>query len=138
MNYSFLALQFSPPLMYPRGSIYSTPNRKWRVASEHSQVIWKEKSQFIQESMRKTPKKFGFMHISLCTWVLAQKLHVHAGISLKVVYTHKWVFLGTFLGHQSIIWEKGVQGVCKGIWKTIKMWSTKCGKIIYNKWHCNC
>ena len=93
----------SPPSMYPRGSIYSSPNRKWRVESEHSQGIWNAKSQVIRESMRKNPKTFGFMHNFLCTWVLAQTLCIHTIIALKVVYTHKHVFLGTFLGHQSII-----------------------------------
>ena len=89
MNYSSLTLQFSPALMYPRGSIYSTPNRKWRVNSKCSQGIWKAKSQVIQDSMRKNPILFVFMHISWCTWVLAQKLHVHADIALKVMYTNK-------------------------------------------------
>ena len=48
---SLLALIGSPPLMHPRGSIYSTPNRNWRVASRCSQGIWKAKSQVIQNSM---------------------------------------------------------------------------------------
>ena len=42
-------------------------------------------------------------------------------------------FLGTFSGHQSIIWAKQVQGVSIGTWKFIMTWSTKSGKISYNK-----
>ena len=93
--------------MYPRGSIYSTPNRKWRVNSECSQGISKAKSQVIRDSMRKTPKLFVFMHISRCTWVLDQKLRVHAGIGLKVAYTHKHVFFGDFLGTSKYNLRKG-------------------------------
>ena len=84
--------------MYPRGSIYSTPNRQWRVEFEHSQGIWKAKSQFIRDSKRKTQKTFVFMHISRCTRVLAQKLCVHADIALKFAYTHKQVFFGDNIG----------------------------------------
>ena len=84
--------------MYQRGSIYSTPNRQWRVESEHSQGIWKAKSQVIQDCIRKTPQTFGFMHISQCTRVLDQKLCIHASIALKVTYRHKQVLFGEFLG----------------------------------------
>ena len=73
--------------MYQRGSIYNTPNRKERVESEHSQGIWKAKSQVIWDSMRKNPKTFVFMHISRCTQVLAEKMSVYANIALKVAYT---------------------------------------------------
>ena len=38
------------------------------------------------------------MHIPRCTWVLAQKLHIHASITLKVAYTHNQVFFGDFIG----------------------------------------
>ena len=107
MNYSFLALQNSPPSMYPRGSIYNTPNRKWRVESERSQGVWKAKSQFIRDSIRKTPNFFGFMHISRCTRVLAQKLCIHASVGLKVTYTHKQVFFGDFLGTSKYNLSKG-------------------------------
>ena len=44
-------------------------------------------------------------------------------------------FLGTFLVDQSINWVRGVQGFCRGTWKAMKVWSTKCGKISYNKRH---
>ena len=93
--------------MYPRGSIYNTPNRKWRVDFKNSQVLWKAKSQDIQESMRKNPKTFGFMHISLCMWVLAQKLRIHVSIALKVVYAHKTMFFGDFLGRSKYNKSKG-------------------------------
>ena len=98
MNYSFLALQNSPLSMHPRGSIYSPPNGKWRVDSEHSLGIWKAKSQDIRDSMRKTPKIFFFMHISRCTQVLAQNLCMHVSMDLKVVYRHKQVFFGDNMG----------------------------------------
>ena len=107
MDYSFLVLNFLLLSMYPRGSIYSTPNRKWRVECEHSQGIWKAKSQVIQDSMRKNPKTFGFMQISRCTWVLAQKLCIHAGIALKAMYTYKQVFSGEFLGTSKYNLNKG-------------------------------
>ena len=86
--------------MYLRGSIYSTPNRQWGVDSEHSQGIWKAKSQVIQDSVRKIPKKIVFMHISRCTRVLAQNLCVHTCISLKFAYTNKHVFFGEYLGRK--------------------------------------
>ena len=38
------------------------------------------------------------MHISRCMQVLVQKLRVHVDIALKVMYTHKQVFFGKFLG----------------------------------------
>ena len=107
MDYSFLSLQFSPPSMYPRGSIYSTPNRQWMVESDCSQCIWKAKSQSIWNSMRKTTKKFGFMHISRCTRVLAQNQCIHASIALKVVYRHKQVFFGNNLGTSKYNMGKG-------------------------------
>ena len=84
--------------MYPRGSIYNTQNRQWRVESEHSQGIWKDKSQDILNSMRKTPNFFGFMDTSLCTQVFAKKMRIHMSIGLKVSYTHKQVFWGDFIG----------------------------------------
>ena len=118
--------------MYTRGSIYSTPNRKWRVESECSQGIWKAKSQVIQDYMRKTPKPFSYMHISRCMQVLAQKSCIHRSIALKVVYTHKHVFFGNFLWTSKYNMRKQVQGVCRGTWKAIKIWSTKGGKISYN------
>ena len=93
--------------MHPRGSIYNPPNGKWRVESERFQGKWKAKSQFIWDSMRKNLKTFVFMHISRYTWFLAQNMRVHADIALKVAYTNKQVFFGDFLGHQSIILEKG-------------------------------
>ena len=93
--------------MYPRGSIYSTPNGQWRVKSKCSQDIWKAKSEVIRDSMRKNPKTFVFMHISQYTWVLAQKLHVQADISLKVVYTHKQVFFEDFIGTSKYNLSKG-------------------------------
>ena len=96
-----------PPSRYPRGTIYSTPNRKWRVESEHSQGIWKAKSQDNRNSMRKNPKPFGFMHISWCTRVLVQKLCIHMVIALKVTYTHKHVFFGNFIGTSKYNMSKG-------------------------------
>ena len=84
--------------MYPRGLIYSTPKRKWSVKSKRSQGIWKGKSQYIPDSMRKTPKNLGFMHISRCMRVLAQKQHIHASIALKVAYRHKQMFFGDNIG----------------------------------------
>ena len=93
--------------MYPRGSIYSTPNWQWRVKSEHSKGIWKAKSQVIRDSMKKTPNLFVFMHISLCAQVLAQNLHVHMGIGLKVTYTHKQVFFRDSLGSSKYNLSKG-------------------------------
>ena len=57
------------------------------------------------------------MHISRCTWVLAQKQCVHASIALKVAYKHKQIFWGIIFEHKSIIWEKGLQGVCRGAWR---------------------
>ena len=119
--------------MYPRGSIYSTPNGKWRVESKCFLGIWKAKIQVIWDSMRKTQNIFFFMHISLCAQVFPQNLCVHAGIGLKVTYTHKHVFFGDFLGDQSITLERGFQGVYRGTWKAINLLSTKCGKISYNK-----
>ena len=47
------------------------------------------------------------MHISQCTRVLAQKLHVHADTTLKVVYTHKHVFFGDILGTSKYNMGKG-------------------------------
>ena len=38
---------------------------------------------------------------------LAQKSHIHASIALKVVYTHKQVFLGEFLGTSKYNKRKG-------------------------------
>ena len=101
-----------------RGSIYNTPNRKWRVESENSQGIWKAKSQDIQNSMRKNPKTFGFMHISRSMWVLAQKQHMHASIALKVAYRYKKVFLGDNIGTSKYNMGKGgpksLQGEMEG------------------------
>ena len=54
-----------------------------------------------------TPNIFGFMHISKCTWVLAQMLCVYADIALKVAYTHKQVFFGDFLGWSKYNLSKG-------------------------------
>ena len=93
--------------MYPRGSIYSTPNRQWRVTFGHSQGIWKAKSQVIRYSMKKNPKTFLFMHISLCTLVLAKNLLRHVSIALKVAHTHKQVFFGDFLGISKYNMGKG-------------------------------
>ena len=93
--------------MYLRGSIDSTLNRKWRVNSEHSQGIWKAKSQVIQDSVRKIPKKIVFMHISQCTQVLSQNLCVHADMALKFAYTHKHMFFGDFLGTSKYNMRKG-------------------------------
>ena len=93
--------------MYPRGSIYSTPNRQWRVESECSQGIWKAKSQVIRDSMRKTPKNIAFMHISRCTWVLAQKLRIHTSIALKVACRYKQVNFGDFHGTSRYNMGKG-------------------------------
>ena len=39
--------------------------------------------------------------------VLAQNLHVHVDIALKVVYTHKQVFFGDFLGTSKYNLSKG-------------------------------
>ena len=47
------------------------------------------------------------MHISQCTWVLAQNMRVHVGIGLKVVYTHKQVFFRDFLGKSKYNKGKG-------------------------------
>ena len=47
------------------------------------------------------------MHISRCTRVLAQKLCVHADITLKFMYRHKQVFFGDFLGTSKYNMGKG-------------------------------
>ena len=39
--------------------------------------------------------------------VLAQKVHVHTDISLKVTYTHKHVFFGDFIGISKYNLRKG-------------------------------
>ena len=124
--------------MYPRGSIYNSPNRQWRVKSEHSQGIWKAKSQFIRDSMRKIPKSFVFMHISQCMRVLAQKLHVHTDIALKVVYTHKHVFFGEFLRTSNHNLRKGGLKSLQRDRGAINMWSTICGKISCNRFPLMC
>ena len=89
MNYSFLALQFIFLQCIQEAQYIALQMGNGGSEFERSQGTWKAKSQVIRDSMRKTPKTFGFMHISRCTWVLAQMFQVHAGVSLKVMYTHK-------------------------------------------------
>ena len=50
---------------------------------------------------------FRFMQICQCTKVLAENMRVHAGIALKVAYTHKQVFLGDFLWTSKYNMSKG-------------------------------
>ena len=57
--------------------------------------------------MRKTPNFFVFMHIFLCTRVLAQNMRVHMGFGLKVMYTHKQVIFRGFLGSLKYNLSKG-------------------------------
>ena len=54
-----------------------------------------------------TPIFFGFMHISQCMRVLAQKLRIHTSIALKVAYTHKQVFFRDFIGTSKYNLRKG-------------------------------
>ena len=50
------------------------------------------------DSYEETPKIFGLMHTSRCTWVCGQKSRVHVSMGLKVVQNNKQVFLRDEIG----------------------------------------
>ena len=74
IHYSLLALISSPPLMHPRGSIYSPSIGSEGSSQSVSRYIWKANSQVIRDSLRKTPKYFLFGHIPRCTWVIVRQV----------------------------------------------------------------
>ena len=106
MNYSFLALQNSPPSMHPRGSIYSPPIGNGGSHPSVFQAYGRTRVKLFR-TLRKSPKLFIFMHISRCMRVLSQNMHVHSGIGLKVMYTNKQVVFRDFLGSSKYSLSKG-------------------------------
>ena len=96
MNYSFLARQSSPPSMHPRGSIYAPPMDNGGLSQSVYRHMEGQESSY--SGLNEENSKSFFMHISQCMWVLAQMLHVHVDIALKVTYTHKQVFFWEFIG----------------------------------------
>ena len=107
MNYSFLSLQILLLQCIQEAQYISLQMGN----GESSLIVLKEygrTSIFDQDSMRKIPRTFSFIQISWCTRVLDKMLCVHVDIALKfIVYTHKQLFFGDFLGTSKHNLSKG-------------------------------
>ena len=107
MNYRFLALQCSPPLMHPRGSIYcpSIGNEgSSRSVSRHMEGQESSYSGLIEENSKSFLFLCTFPNVCGLHW---SNIHVHVYCSLKVMYRNKQVFFREFLGTSKYNSSKG-------------------------------
>ena len=89
MNYSFLALQDSPPSMHPRGLIYSPPMDNGGSSQSVFQAYGRPRVKFFGTHSGKLQKFFLFCTFHDVHGLQWSNLGVHVGISLKVMYKNK-------------------------------------------------
>ena len=100
---------------------------------ERSQGIWNAKRQVTQIHIKENSKLiWPFAHILMNTGLRVKSAYIRE----KGIKSHVQQIIGVFrddLGNiKGTIMAHGVQRVCKGTGKSIKVWSTLCGKISCN------
>ena len=69
-QWTIVSLLFnSSSSMYPRGSLYSTQRGNGGSNPSNLEAYGRPRVKWFRNTSRKTPKIFGLMHTSQCTWV---------------------------------------------------------------------
>ena len=96
------------------------------------EVYGRPRDKWLGSTSRKTPKNiWPFAHILMYMGLMVIFMCIHGKGIKHCVQQIIGVFRDDLVNIKGTKIVHGVQRVCRGIWKSIYMWSTMCGKISY-------